>query len=441
MQARIFNLPRHIKSSSASINLTAFEFNARVCPVLSYHAQLLPLDTRHFVLERIALHTVLRAPWNSFRHSDFFQLHKYGGPKLRSPNIACASALYRTAAKTVSNWGHWVMQMKVVADEHVGLAQLVGGAHYPKCWDSPPLAHNLMQAYEGFTSQSKFSGAAQLIRDKLATRIQLERGTSFPSPGSKVFLAAKSLQSVVYEAIKEFLFPNKGDANLASLCAVRWPTIFSPYDPLNGQSPAYYVGRLKEVKGSVAMKVIKTWFNGWATSQRMHEDVTLCCLLGCHGAEDKLSHYAQCPYLYAMLKFLFSNMSDCPLTRFGLGHADQTQLKILACTFSAYHALKAQYRSGKIQMHQDVMTNASMRHNWSVFAHTLCAEAGEQRIPHYAFSLTKFICFLTTGIRGETVQLSLVDGSTTNNGSHPSQGAVNMHSPSSSSAADTQTLN
>ena len=173
----------------------------------------------------------------------------------------------------------------------------------------------------------------------------------------------------------------------------------------------------------------------------MHEDVTLCCLLGCHGEQDKLSHYAQCPYLFAMLKFLFGNISDCPLTRFGLGHADQTQLRILACTFSAYHALKAQYRSGRIQMQQNVMTNASMRHNWSVFAHTLSAEAGELHISHYAFSLTKFICFLTTGTRGEDAQISIVDGEATNTGSHPPPSGVTMHLPSSSSAADSQTLN
>ena len=152
-----------------------------------------------------------------------------------------------------------------------------------------------------------------------------------------------------------------------------------------------------------------------------------------------MSHYAQCPYLFTMLRFLFSNMSDCPLTRFGLGHADQIELKIFACTFSAYHSLKAQYRSGRIQMHQEVMTNASMRHNWSVFAHSLCAEAGELHIPHYAFSLTKFICFLTTGTRGETPQIVY---DSTNSGAQLAPVVVNMHSSSSgSSAADSQTMN
>ena len=72
------------------------------------------------------------------------------------------------------------MQMKVVADEHIGLAQLVGGAHYPICWDSPRLARDLMQAYDGFTSQSEFSGADQLIRDMIATRLLLPEGSCVP---------------------------------------------------------------------------------------------------------------------------------------------------------------------------------------------------------------------------------------------------------------------
>ena len=91
----------------------ACDFNTRVCLVLSYESQLLPLESKHFMLERVALHTVLRAPWNTFRHSDMFLLQLIGGPKLRSPNIACASALFRTAAKTIGCWPAWVLQIIV----------------------------------------------------------------------------------------------------------------------------------------------------------------------------------------------------------------------------------------------------------------------------------------------------------------------------------------
>ena len=67
---------KDIKTATASIAINAYDFNSRVVPVLGYQAQLLPLDEKHFVLERVAMHTVLRAPMNTFRHSDFSSFPK-----------------------------------------------------------------------------------------------------------------------------------------------------------------------------------------------------------------------------------------------------------------------------------------------------------------------------------------------------------------------------
>ena len=65
---------------------------------------------------------------------------------------------------------------------------------------------------------------------------------------------------------------------------------------------------LKNVGGGIAMKVIKTWLNGWATSHRMHEDNVLCCLLGYgDGSLDSLTRYIHCPHMLAFQKFLFEN--------------------------------------------------------------------------------------------------------------------------------------
>ena len=45
----------------------------------------------------------------------------------------------------------------------------------------------------------------------------------------------------------------------------------------------------------------------------------------------------------------------------------------------------------------DNMTQAQLRKNWSLFAEVLMAEAGEARVHHRAFSLSRFICFLCNG--------------------------------------------
>ncbi len=47
---------------------------------------------------------------------------------------------------------------------------------------------------------------------------------------------------------------------------------------------------LKKFRAHDAMRVIKSWVNSWATSDRYHEPVILPCLFGCVGAVDILDH-------------------------------------------------------------------------------------------------------------------------------------------------------
>ena len=97
------------------------------------------------------------------------------------------------------------------------------------------------------------------------------------------------------------------------------------------------------------------------------------------------------------LKFLFQDISEEPRIRFGIKDPSISFFKIIGFTFSAYHALKAKYRSGQFRIAPDEMTSTQLRLNWSIFAEVLAAEAGEARVFHRAFSMPKFISFLCTG--------------------------------------------
>ena len=55
---------------------------------------------------------------------------------------------------------------------------------------------------------------------------------------------------------------------------------------------------LKKCKPYVQSSVMKTLFNSWTTSDRMHSDCTLPCLFGCRNEKDILSHYLRCPTLW-----------------------------------------------------------------------------------------------------------------------------------------------
>ena len=198
------------------------------------------------------------------------------------------------------------------------------------------------------------------------------------------------LQKLAYKALTRTLFPKD---EIKDLCVERARKLFDPYDIFDGDGAdsdsAFSI--LKNIRGDCALKVIKTWLNGWATSHRMHEDHALGCLFGCgDGSMDSMNHYIHCPHLLAFQSFLFENIAVDPLIRFGIKHPQTHNLLVLSCLFSAYHALKGEVRSGKINVHASGWIKVA----WSVFANALKAEAGEMQLIARAFSLPKFIGFL-----------------------------------------------
>ena len=111
-----------------------------------------------------------------------------------------------------------------------------------------------------------------------------------------------------------------------------------------------------------------------------------------------MSHYVQCPYIYAIMKFLIPEVSSDPLLRLGLCNPSPYELKSVCCTFSAFHGLRAKVNAGIINLHSETCTSigdgASLRRAWSTFAQLFAAEAGELSVEHQSFSLLKFIAFL-----------------------------------------------
>jgi len=286
--------------------------------------------------------------------------------------------------------------MKVAAKEHLSLAINNSGLHCPSCWDSPSYAHNLQSAFEGFSNQPKFRGAGRAVTAQLMS----DNGGTFPEPGSEFFSSAKSLQKVVHSIIMKEIFPDTDQAQLKTLVEERCLKVFAPFE-LSAESGFDLDGAfatLQSLSGSQAIRILKTWLNGWATSHRMHEDPVLDCLLGCDGAKDSLPHYVMCPHLFAFVSFFFEGTSSDPLIRIGLKAPSISSFKVICCVFSAYHALKGKVRCGQIRMQTDSQTKVVLRQAWSVFAEALAAEAGECQLSHWSFSLPKFIvCFNSDG--------------------------------------------
>ena len=117
----------------------------------------------------------------------------------------------------------------------------------------------------------------------------------------------------------------------------------------------------------IAMSVVKTLSNSWATSMRYHEDVKKWCLVGCHcylgsgepdqglrrhglirDAEgpptDSLEHYLACPLLWSLIDSACrSPCTDWVLPvpeRLCLVNPSIRRVKLLAIGYRVYHCIK-----------------------------------------------------------------------------------------------------
>ena len=187
-------------------------------------------------------------------------------------------------------------------------------------------------------------------------------------------------------------------SDITDTISKRISNIFAPHvvDFTNIINLQSCMDTLSSLNSSSAIKVLKTWVNGWASSHRYHEAIVYPCLLGCRGGLDDLSHYVKCPHLFALTKFCVPSTSSDPLTRIGLIHPSVEQYKVMCCTFCGYHAV-----------HRSVVGNSSvidsnsnipacrLRHHWGLFADASMAEADEPKISYRKFTLPKFISFLS----------------------------------------------
>ena len=81
-------------------------------------------------------------------------------------------------------------------------------------------------------------------------------------------------------------------------------------------------------------------------------------------------------------------------------HPCKEQCKVAACIFSSYHAVKRSIRESQFAgggQNIDYSCGATLRYNWTLFAQTFGAEAGEMAIATRAFSVPAFLCFLMNG--------------------------------------------
>jgi len=378
-----------IRHSRASININTYSYNIQALPVTAYQAQLLHLPKEYALLERVAMHTVLRMHINAMRHGDFFQLPLLGGPKLRSLTAACAATLFRTSCKTVTSWRQWVSQLDVAAKEFLPIGQYLQGRRSHHIWDTQPIAITLQDAFLGYPCDDRWAPATS----QLLCELTMDNNGVAPLPGD-TFLCEKTIQKLIYCKFMKMHFAS----DIRMTIRTRLIDLFAPFtlDFENSIDLDACFTLLRKMPAGKAVTVLKTWTNSWATSHRSHDPVILPCLLGCKAKTDSLIHYLQCPHLYALMKFFNQSTDDNPLIRFGLVSPSIDNFCLICCTFAGYHGIRRSVRAtgfAPTDMDKEIRSG-DVRHFWTVFADAFTAEARERSAPCARFSVASFLEFL-----------------------------------------------
>ena len=120
---------------------------------------------------------------------------------------------------------------------------------------------------------------------------------------------------------------------------------------------------LHELPLRVAVPVIKTYFNSWATSSRYRETVRNPCIFGCL-APDNLRHYLLCECLWSQISAVTKiPMAEYdPIARLGLIDFSLRDFQSLVLGFHTYHALKhsGQVNDGAPQMRDTIVVDARL---------------------------------------------------------------------------------
>ena len=204
----------------------------------------------------------------------------------------------------------------------------MNGVYSPDFWDSPPIAINLDEAWQGYPNELRFKHAILRTRDQL-----LKDSCSHKT----LHIQRDAYSSLVQAGFRNDLKAHASKHVLDMLGLDGKQLSFN----MDGTFKA-----MRKIRKHEAMQVVKTWCNSWATSYRYHEDPLLPCLLGCTTGIDDFTHYLVCPHIWSDVQNAFPNLHfSSPFERLCINTECTECIRVLAAVFQAYHTVKSTFAS------------------------------------------------------------------------------------------------
>ena len=295
--------------------------NTKAVTVLGYLAQLLTLPAWVRKQEPTVISRLLHAPHNMLGPDLPFKLNEVGCLPFTSIHSYTLATLFRAFHKTIQGWEDMVDALQANAQEFLPAVQVFEGLLSPEHWDSTPMVMNLFEAKLKFKNMPRHG-------QRLTEALQ--------NP-----LGHLKLQSKAYKCILPAVHPgNTSNVIVGRLCRML-PQCELQLKSIDIAPALEELRRLR--KSHVAMCILKTWCNGWITSERMHRDVRHTCIFGCRGEKDNLRHYVSCNRLWnPIFERMRIPQTEDKLRRLAIIGTERNCVLAVAIAFTVYHSSRGE---------------------------------------------------------------------------------------------------
>ena len=323
-------------------SVSAFTYNLKTVPTLSYVSQLCFSPNKIWEIGRTKLHRLFHLP-NTLVTSDFMNWDELGLPKIVSLRTLNIASLVRTANKTLSDWRGLESSLRIAGKRNLPVSVWSSGSFYPAFWKNTPFVQNLKVAADNTFADEEIRVAVGSVLSR-----------SVPPP---------KLQQQVSNAIRSRCFNTDWKTRIAPKARVIHSDFDADFIALDLDR---VIPILKSLGESIATCVFETWVNGWITADRLQGKSTFFCVVGCQPCADSLSHYVWCSSLWdsvvAASPFQVS-LGALPDQRICLCEPEARDFKTLAAAYHLYNGARAIVKDTNLPI-SDAQRGALARHAW-----------------------------------------------------------------------------
>ena len=344
---------REIAAAKVAPSLGVPLYNTRAITTLGYVAQIHPPPASLLKAERSAVQRVFHFLNNTLPANLYYRLQTIGAPQPASIQALSYAARYRAAVKTITVWRQRKVELDAIRDEHAPFGWLHQRAiRSNPWWDTWPVVDLISQAAEGFGG--RFGDLATL--DKTTARVagvsQATGKLVVPHSGAKRLGLQAEAHRIILPRLFSDSFPDEAIRRLLmwfpdlASCPTLVSDVTRTFKTIRKYKPFFVIG------------LVRTWFNGWITSYRVHTHKKNC-IFGCL-AEDRLLHYVECVPMWTQIynhlgvETTVSSYRALALSAGTVGESDPDDMVALGIAVDAYQNLKDFEKPSPLQVERQL---------------------------------------------------------------------------------------